>query len=244
VNFFLSLFLIIAWGAFVRTVLRILNISVPYTVALMLTGLGFGALTRIESFCPFWSSYTKIARMPPKIILYIFLPALVFESAFNMKVHVFLRSAYQILVVALPGMVISTVFTALICKAFMATYKWSFIVSMLYGSIISATDPVAVVSILRELGTSESLGMMIEGESLLNDGVAILFYEIFAELAKGEVSDIAASVSIKLVKISLGGPALGFAMGKLAVLWLSAIFNDARKRLLISIPSLSSPLAP
>jgi len=83
-------------GALVRTVIRLLDLSVPYTVVLMLSGLVLGAFTRIEMICPFWSSYTKIARMPPKIILYIFLPALVYESAFNMKVHVFLRSAYQV----------------------------------------------------------------------------------------------------------------------------------------------------
>jgi len=104
-------------------------------------------------------------------------------------------------------------------------------VAMLYGSIISATDPVAVVSILRELGTSESLGMIIEGESLLNDGVAILLYEIFEELALDKIpsNKIAQEVTIKILKISLGGPALGFCMGKAAVFWLSLIFNDAGK---------------
>jgi sodium/hydrogen exchanger 10/11 len=72
--------------------------------------------------------------------------------------------------------------------------------------------------------------MMIEGESLLNDGVAILLYEIFAKLAVGQVESIAVEVTVSVLKIALGGPALGFTMGKLAVLWLSTIFNDAGKQ--------------
>ena len=77
--------------------------------------------------------------------------------------------------------------------------------------------------------------MMIEGESLLNDGVAILLYEIFQELALGKVAshDIAEEVSIKVVKIALGGPALGYLMGKIAVFWLSLIFNDASTEITI-----------
>ena len=79
--------------------------------------------------------------------------------------------------------------------------------------------------------------MMIEGESLLNDGVAILFYEIFSELAIGDVDNIAWEVTQKVLRISLGGPALGFVMGKLAVIWLSTIFNDAGKACFVRIRS-------
>ena len=54
------------------------------------------------------------------------------------------------------------------------------------GSILSATDPVAVVALLKELGASVRLNTLIEGESLLNDGVAMVFYQLFLGLTLGE----------------------------------------------------------
>ena len=107
---------------------------------------------------------------------------------------------------------------------------------------------MAVVAILRELGkirrfapvlkqscswlkyfflpgTSETLGMIIEGESLLNDGVAIFMYEIFAEVAKDE-PDLLIKVIVMIFKIGLGGPIFGYIAGKICVFALSLIFND------------------
>lgn len=76
-------------------------------------------------------------------------------------------------------MLISTFLTSGVCMYFFESYNWTFPQASLFGAIVSATDPVAVVAILRELiGASESLSVMIEGESLLNDGVAVLLYEI------------------------------------------------------------------
>jgi NhaP-type Na+/H+ or K+/H+ antiporter len=92
-KFFLSVFLAIAWGGAVRTVIKTFELSIPYTVVLLVTGLllGLGARINLE-FCEKWTQYTRFARAPPELILYIFLPILIFESAFSMKAHVFFRS--------------------------------------------------------------------------------------------------------------------------------------------------------
>lgn len=151
-------------------------------------------------------------RTPPEIILYVFLPVLLFESAFSMKAHIFVRSSLQILTVALPGMVITTFLTAVGCQQFMTQYGWTFSQAALFGAIVSATDPVAVVAILRESGTSESLSVMIEGESLLNDGVAILMYDIFKEIVEhpDKGGDQTAIIAEKFVRITLGGKTMKF----------------------------------
>jgi len=92
-----SLFMAIAWGACVRTILRVFHLSIPYTVVLMISGLLIGLGSQINlTFCETWSTFTKIARTPPEIILYVFLPVLIFESAFSMKAHVFFRSWGQV----------------------------------------------------------------------------------------------------------------------------------------------------
>ncbi|CAG7640037.1 unnamed protein product [Allacma fusca] len=241
-RFFMSLFSIILWGAIVRSILRTTGLCIPYTVLLMITGLLVGLGTRIipytkwEGGCQEWSTYTKIARMPPQIILYVFLPVLIFESAFSMNPHVFVRSAFQILIAALPGMLITTFVTALVCQNFLIHYTWEFSQAALFGAIISATDPVAVVAILKELGTSEALSTMIEGESLLNDGVAILLYEIFSEIVISPGEDgLPLQILRKFAQITLGGPAFGFVMAKIAIFCVSVIFNDATVEITITL---------
>ncbi|ODM92699.1 Sodium/hydrogen exchanger 7, partial [Orchesella cincta] len=102
-KFFATVFGMIGIGALLRTLIKVFKINLPYTVLLMMIGMGFGALSNIRSWCPTWTPYTGVARTEPKIILYVFLPILIFESSFNMKAHLFFRSCISILILALPG---------------------------------------------------------------------------------------------------------------------------------------------
>ena len=61
----------------------------------------------------------------------------------------------------------------------------SFTACLLFGSIVSATDPIAVVALLKEVGASKKLNTLIEGESLLNDGTAMVFFLIFIKIVEG-----------------------------------------------------------
>jgi len=133
-------------------------------------------------------------------------------------------------------MIFCTFFVSVTCLFFFSKYDWTFQQGNLFGSIISATDPVAVVAILRELGASEILSVSIEGESLLNDGVAILLYEIFVEFvedaAVGHHGSIPwykemGAISWKACRIAIGGPAFGWAMAKITIFLLSYVYNDA-----------------
>lgn len=95
------------------------------------------------------------------------------------------------------------------------------------GSILSATDPVAVVALLKELGASITFGHLIEGESLLNDGVAMVFYQVFVELAKeGKEPPTPVGIATNLVRIAGGGPILGIAMGIIGSIWLRRVIRD------------------
>jgi len=82
----------------------------------------------------------------------------------------------------------------------------------MFGSIISATDPVAVVVLLKELGASRRLATMIEGESLLNDGTAMVVFLVLIDIVKG-VQLTALDIIIKFVRLSIGGPLLGVVGG-------------------------------
>lgn len=89
-------------------------------------------------------------------------------------------------------------------------FPWS--AALLYGSIISATDPVAVVALLKELGASKRLATMIEGESLLNDGTAMVVFLVLLDIVEGNSATFW-GIIFKLVRLSIGGPLLGLVVG-------------------------------
>jgi len=88
---------------------------------------------------------------------------------------------------AAPGVLYGAILIAVIFKVFLGytdeDMNWSG--AIMAGSVLSATDPVAVVALLKELGASVKFGTLIEGESLLNDGTAMVFYQLFLGITKG-----------------------------------------------------------
>lgn len=101
-----TLILMCAWGAFVRAMARHFQIKIPYTVLLLISGAIIGGFSHIQSWCPVTSKYTAVARINPQHILYIFLPILIFESAFSISVHTFIKSFPQIFILAFPGKIL------------------------------------------------------------------------------------------------------------------------------------------
>jgi NhaP-type Na+/H+ or K+/H+ antiporter len=93
------------------------------------------------------------------------------------------------------------------------------------GAILSATDPVAVVALLKELGVSKRFSTLIEGESLLNDGTAMVVFEVFFSMAEGEdmgVSDIV----VIFLRLSVGGPLMGLLFSFVMSHWIRRVFDD------------------
>ena len=125
--------------------------------------------------CQFMSSLFRMAQeVDPHVMMIVFLPTLLFESAFAMDYAIFRKQLSQIVVLAGPGVIVASLVTGLFVKAWYS--HWSFNACWLLGTIVSATDPVAVVGLLKDLGADPKLGTMIEGESLLNDGSAVVLY--------------------------------------------------------------------
>ncbi|XP_073024492.1 sodium/hydrogen exchanger 7-like isoform X7 [Primulina eburnea] len=199
---------------------------VPYTVALLVIGIGLGAseygtnhrLGKIGNGIRIW------ADINPDLLLAVFLPALLFESSFLMEVHQIKRCMIQMFLLAGPGVLISTFCIGSALKlAF--PYNWSWKTSLLLGGLLSATDPVAVVALLKELGASKKLNTIIEGESLMNDGTAIVVYQLFYRMVLGWRFKWGAVIKF-LSQVSLGAVGMGVAFGIASVLWLRCIFND------------------
>ena len=118
-----------------------------------------------------------LADIEPHLILLLFLPTLIFESAFGLETHLFKRMFSQIAILAVPGLLVTTTLTAALVY-YLFPWSWSWAVCFLFGALISATDPVAVVALLKEVSSRKRLETLIEGESLLNDGTAIVLFTL------------------------------------------------------------------
>lgn len=103
--------------------------------------------------------------------------------------------------------------------------KFPFVAALLYGAIISATDPVAVVALLKELGAPKQLSTLIEGESLLNDGTAMVAFYILLNIVEGE-SPSFMGMLVKFCRLSGGGPLLGIITGIITTFFIHLIHNN------------------
>jgi len=237
--YFVILALII--GAATRHFLR--KSPIPYTVMLLLLGLGIGAAVRLGAFEGWGESFSTAVRwaghIDPHLILYVFLPTLIFEAAFAMDVHTFKKTVGNAVILAVPGIILALFLTAFVLIGIkelgIGLPDWTWQVALLFGVVISATDPVAVVSLLKELGASKKLGTLIEGESLLNDGTAIVIFLVILGGIQGASPDMGELQAFvfhlhpvfKFAYISFGGIILGLTIGGITIRWVRSVFNYA-----------------
>ena len=141
------------------------------------------------------------------LIIYVFLPVLIFEAAFKMDMQQLFRNIIVILFFALPIMLLSTVIAAVMIYygiGHPAGFPW--IAAFLTGSILAATDPVAVLEVMRKAGVSERLCTIIDGEALFNDATAIVTFSIFLYIAMHPMEEISVmDASLRFMIVFFGG---------------------------------------
>eukprot|EP01035_Chromulina_nebulosa_P017394 gene17394-22943_t len=146
-------------------------------------------------------------------------------------------------VLAGPGVLIGAALMAVFTKLILP-YKWSWNLSFVFGSILSATDPVAVVALLKTAGASPKLTMLIVGESLMNDGTAMVLFTLFFKLLQGQHFTTGSIISFFLAA-TLGSSLLGIALGFGVIRWLRSAhrpLKDIDKSIQISITLCSAYL--
>lgn len=157
-------------------------------------------------------------RLSPGLVLYVFLPSLIFESAISLDVRELKRNLLPILTLAVPGLLLST--TGIAAVVALAT-PLSFRTSLLLGAILSATDPVAVIAIFERLGAPRRLHVLVEGESLFNDATSLVVSRIIATVVIGGTvsGNLAVAGLVEFAWVFAGGVGagalLGFATGYL-----------------------------
>ncbi len=161
--------------------------GIPYTVLLVLVGIVLVLITKISFLSPVFGFLTSFP-LTPELLFYVFLPTLIFESAFNMNIRKIVDNVWSISILSVIGLVISSVCIAVLMHFILPLIGLNipFIVLLLFASIISATDPVAVLALFKEYGAPKRLTLIFEGESLFNDGTAVaLFLVVLAVAQKG-----------------------------------------------------------
>jgi len=184
----------------------------PFTVGLVLVGLGLGGLAEeYEGF----RALTQI-ELSPELILFVFLPTLIFESAFALDSGLLTRNLAPVLALAAPGLLLST---AIVGGLITLLTPLPLGPALVFGALISATDPVAVVALFREVGAPKRLAVLVEGESLFNDATAIVLFHIMVGVAAGGAIGVItlAHGGVNFLLVFAGGILVGCAIGYLMV---------------------------
>jgi len=181
------------------------RLSMPYTVGLVATGIGL---------TPFSSQLGPL--LSRDFIYLVILPPLLFEAAISIHWHELRRDLLPVLVLSTVGVVISAIVTAAGMRYFLG---WPLASALLFGVLIAATDPVAVIALFKDLGLKGRLRLLVESESLFNDGVAAVLFALalaWAQSASAPPGPVAAGMT--LLAMSGGGIVVGLLVGGLALL--------------------------
>jgi CPA1 family monovalent cation:H+ antiporter len=177
--------------------------QLPYTIFLTLVGLGIGVLgigPEIEA-----------TGFGHDLIFFVFLPPLLFQGAFHMNLNSLLKQFWPVVCFAVPGVIVSTLLVG-------GMVGWlggisSMMVALLFGALISPTDPVSVLALFKKAGVPEDLKILVEGESLFNDATGVVLFTILLETVINGQGFGFGRAAYEFVKVSAGGLLLGIVLG-------------------------------
>jgi monovalent cation/hydrogen antiporter len=197
------------------------RLKVPYPIVLVLAGL-------MISFVP------RMPRVPldPNIVFVIFLPPLLYASAWAMSWREFRRNAVVIGLLAV-GLVGFTVWgIAEFSDRFITALDWK--AGFLLGAVVATTDAIAATSIAKSIGLPRRIVDILEGESLLNDATGLLALEIgIAIMVRGQMPTVGSGVA-RLVFLVVGGLGIGLLIG-VVVGWMEQFIDDGPVELVVSL---------
>ncbi|MEP6705487.1 MAG: Na+/H+ antiporter, partial [Acidobacteriota bacterium] len=187
--------------------LAVRRLRIPYTVALVIVGLFITFQQPLE------------VELTPELILSLFIPPLVFEAAFHLEFKSLRANWLPIVGLAIPGVLVTTLIVGLVVS-------WGVGISLssalVFGALIAATDPVAVVALFKALGAPTRLTTLVESESLFNDGTAIVVFKLLLALGLsaavvssdgGAQSFDLLTATVDFFRVSAGGLLVGVGLG-------------------------------
>jgi CPA1 family monovalent cation:H+ antiporter len=175
------------------------RLRLPYTVGLVLMGLALALRGQFE------------INITPNLILGLLVPPLIFEAAFHLNLRELRRNLAPVLAFAILGVIITTLLVGgIVARGTGLPLS----LALVFGALVSATDPVSVVALFRSMGIPKRLQVLLEGESLLNDGTAIVIFNlvVVAALSTTQRLNLSANL-VEFIVVSGGGLVVGLVLG-------------------------------
>lgn len=210
--------------------LNLKTLRLPTTIGLMLfsllVSLAIIGLHAVGLNIETWAASILISIDFNKTLLQGMLSFLLFAGALHINLDELAEQKWVIAALATVGLLISTTLVGVTSWWMFGLlgFQVDFIWCLVFGALISPTDPIAVLAILKTAGASQSLKIKIAGESLFNDGVAVVIFIVLLEIALGGEAT-AGRVAILIVQEVVGGTVFGLLIGGVAFLMLRNIDN-------------------
>ncbi|KXK27579.1 MAG: Na(+)/H(+) antiporter NhaG [candidate division WS6 bacterium OLB20] len=226
----IGIILALGIGSILRQLTKKFSI-IPYPAALLLLGMLLGS-AQVEAF--------EVIRLTPAVTLFIFLPVLLFESAYNFELREFRRILTPGMLLATAGVIISTFIVAIALQVFFAIPIAD---ALIFASFISSTDPIAVISIFKQVGVPKKLHLLIDGESFLNDATSIIMFRFMLAAVIGGASEFSqifagealVGAGINFGVVLVGGALVGAVLGFIISEAIALIDNDSSVEITLTV---------
>jgi len=199
-------------------------VRLPYTIALVIGGL-FVGMAGIEP-----------PHLTHDMILFVFLPPLLFEGAIHFELTDLRRNLRTIGILAFPGLILTGFLAGFLIQAYTGL---PIIVALLVGVMITPTDPISVLALFKRLGVSKRLSMIVEGESVFNDGAGIVLYSVILGIVTSGQFNLGSSI-ISFFIVVIGGLLIGLVMGQMVFLVLKRLDDHVLEVLITLILAFGS----
>jgi CPA1 family monovalent cation:H+ antiporter len=194
------------------------RLHLPYTTGLVVTGIALAAVP-----------YAPRLAMTRELVFGALLPPLIFEASLFLPWRLLRRDLPVIVALATLGLILAAAATAL---GMWWLAGWPFLAAALFGVLISATDPVSVIALFREAGVKGRLRILVEAESLFNDGTAAVLFALVVATYQG--AGPTAAQAIAALALSVGASLACGALVALPLTWLSSRSADHLLDILLS----------
>ena len=175
------------------------RLRIPYPVFLVLGGLAIAVVPGIPQL-----------DLRPEVVFLVFLPPLLYAAAFTSSPRDLRREAGRIGLLAIALVVLTVLTVAVVARLVLGELSWP--MAFVLGAILAPTDPVAATAVFRRTPVPERVAVVVEGESLVNDGVGLTIYRAAVGAATAGAFSLGAA-ALDFVLVSAGGVAIGLAVG-------------------------------
>lgn len=199
--------------------------KIPISLVLFIFGMiVYGIIMAIgpqEVQGPFLQSLTRVRKIDNSVLYYIALPILLYEATQTINWYAFCNFLMGGIALAVGGVIMQVIILGLLFRFTLGDdTHWSYTKSFLLASILSSTDPVAVLSVLGDVRAPTKIISMFNGESLINDGTSVLMFQFFYMLSIGR-SESYSYYSLLFTKLLVLSPLLGVLVAFIVIIWVS-----------------------